>query len=172
MKGNHENIANEDSADNRPFGKFVYEGAMVTSWFLKFMKEDTFNKYYEFEKKLPVFAVGDRFCVTHSEPRKHHRRQELIEAMNKREIVFDLTWTANGEAETNSVNEYLEEYFPGDIQARMFGGHRPVDGCFNTRARGQYLQIHNPGRYIAAYIRDMSDFSTERDILILPNKGA
>ena len=171
LKGNHENIANENSLDNRSFRKFVYEGAMVTSWFHKFMEEETFIKYYNFEKKLPVFAVGNRFCVTHAEPRKHHRKHELIEAMIHREIVFDLTWTANGEAEVNSVTGYLEEYFPDDLQAVMFGGHRPVAGCFNVRARGRYLQIHNPGRYIAAYVRDMSDFSTERDILILPEKG-
>lgn len=31
LKGNHENIANENSADNRSFRKFVYEGAMVTT---------------------------------------------------------------------------------------------------------------------------------------------
>ena len=171
LKGNHENIANENSSDNRSFRKFVYEGAMVTSWFRKFMGEETFIKYYDFEKKLPVFAVGNRFCVTHSEPRKHYWKHELIEAMTRRQIVFDLTWTANGEAEVDSVNEYLEEYFPDDLQAVMFGGHRPVAGCFNVRANGRYLQIHNPGRYIAAYIRDMSDFSTERDILILPEKG-
>ena len=172
LKGNHENIANENSLDNRAFRKFVYEGAMVTSWFHKYMGEDTFQKYYEFEKKLPVFAVGDRFCVTHSEPRRHYRKSELIEAMINRKIVFDLTWTANGEAESNSVTEYLEEYFPGDFQAVMFGGHRPVPGYYNSRAGGRYLQIHNPGRFIAAYISDMSDFSTERDILILPEKGA
>jgi hypothetical protein len=172
LKGNHENIANENSLDNRSFMKFVYEGAMVTSWFHKFMGEETFQEYYEFEKKLPVFAAGNRFCVVHSEPRMHYGKDELIEAMIQREIVFDLTWTANGEAGTNSVNEYLEEYFPGDLHARMFGGHRPVADCFNARAGGKYLQIHNPGRYIAAYIRDMSDFSTERDILILPEKGA
>ena len=172
LKGNHENIANENSLDNRSFMKFVYEGAMVTDWFRKFMGEETFQNYYEFEKKLPVFAVGNCFCVTHSEPRKHYWKHELIEAMTRRQIVFDLTWTANEEAESGSVTEYLEEYFPGDLQARMFGGHRPVAACFNARAGGRYLQIHNPGRYIAAYIRDMSDFSTERNILILPGKGA
>ncbi len=171
LKGNHENIANENSLDNRSFRKFVYEGAMVTDWFRKFMGEETFDKYYEFEKKLPVFAVGNRFCVTHAEPRRHHSKHELIEAMIHREIVFDLTWTANGEAEIDSVDRYLDEYFPGDQQARIFGGHRPVAGCFNTRAGGKYLQIHNPDKYIAVYIRDMSDFSTMRDILILPEKG-
>ena len=135
------------------------------------MSEETFKKYYEFEKRLPVFAVGNHFCVTHSEPRKHYKKKELIEAMINREVIFDLTWTANDEAEKNSVEKYLEEYFPGDPKSVMFGGHRPVDGCFNARAKGRYLQIHNPGSYVAAYIQDMADFSAERDILILPKKG-
>lgn len=168
LKGNHENIANENSLDNRSFMKFVYEGAMVTSWFRKFMGEETFLKYYEFEKKLPVFAVGDRFCITHSEPRKHYWKYELIESMINRKIVFDLTWTANGEADKNSVSSYLEEYFPGEIKARFFGGHRPVTALYNIRADGKYIQIHNPNCYVAAYIKDMSDFTLGNNILVLP----
>ena len=170
LKGNHENVANEYSFDNRPFCKFVCEGAMVTAWFHKFMGEETIRKYYEFEKKLPIFAVGNLFCVTHAEPRKHYKQKELIEAMHQREIIYDLTWTANGEAEENSVSRYLEEYFPGEPRARIFGGHRPVTGLFNTRAGGKYLQIHNPNLYIATYIRNMSNFTTNRDILILPTE--
>ncbi|MDA3938800.1 MAG: metallophosphoesterase [Spirochaetia bacterium] len=171
LKGNHENVANEESADNRPFRKFVYEGAMVTSWFHKFMNEETYRKYYMFEKKLPVFAVGDRFCVTHAEPRKHYKKNELIDAMIHREVVFDLTWTANDEAEENSVIKYLEEYFPGDNQSLMFGGHRPVPKFYKTRAFGRYLQIHNPDQYIAVYMNNILEFSTEKNILILPKKG-
>jgi hypothetical protein len=124
-----------------------------------------------FEKKLPVFAVGDRFCVTHAEPRKHYKKNELIDAMIHREVVFDLTWTANDEAEENSVIKYLEEYFPGDNQSLMFGGHRPVPKFYKTRAFGRYLQIHNPDQYIAVYMNNILEFSTEKNILILPKKG-
>lgn len=171
LKGNHENIANEESADNRPFRKFVYEGAMVKLWFDKFIKDGIFRKYYQFEKLLPIFAVGDRFCVSHAEPRKYYNKDKLIDSMIHREIVFDFTWTANEEAETSSVLSYLEEYFPNDINALMFGGHRPVKEKFLTRADGRYIQIHNPDEYIAVYIKSISEFSNDKNILILPKVG-
>ena len=171
LKGNHENIANENSADNRSFRKFVYEGAMVTAWFKKFMGDKLFNKYYEFEKKLPVFAVGNSFCITHAEPRVYHPKNDLIDAMIHREIIFDLTWTANGESEEGSVRRYLNEYFPHNPEARMFGGHRPVSENYWLRAEGKYIQIHNPAIYNIVYIRDMAEFSVDRDIFSLSEKG-
>jgi hypothetical protein len=171
LKGNHENIANEYSPDNRPFGKFAEEGAMVTAWCGKFMSINVYRKYYEFEKRLPVFAVGDRFCVTHAEPRRYHPAKNLINALVNREVVFDLTWTDNGAAEKGSVRSYLDEYFPADPKALMFGGHRPVRDRYTTRADGRYIQIHNPAKFIAVFIRDISDFSPEENIRVLPHKG-
>jgi len=171
LKGNHENIANENSADNRSFRKFVYEGAMVTAWFRKFMGDKLFKKYYKFEKKLPVFVVGNRFCVTHAEPRTYHPRSDLINAIIHREIIFDLTWTANGEAKEESVKRYLNEYFPRNPEARMFGGHRPVSEHYLLRAEGKYIQIHNPATYNVVYIRDMTEFSLDKDIFSLLKKG-
>jgi len=166
LKGNHENIANENSADNRSFRKFVYEGAMVTTWFKKFMGKRLFDRYYKFEKMLPVFAVGDRFCVTHAEPKTHYSEKDIVNAMINREIIFDLTWTDNGQAEVGSVVRYLYEYFPDNQEARMFGGHRPISISqhYLLRAGGKYIQIHNPSRYNIVYIRDMKDFLIDRDI--------
>ena len=171
LKGNHENIANENSLDNRSFRKFVYEGAMVTSWFTKFMGEKIFKKYYIFEKRLPVFAVGNKFCITHAEPRIYHSKYELINSMIQREIIFDLTWTANGEAEDGSVKCYLNEYFTNNSEARMFGGHRPIPGHYLLKAEGKYIQIHNPSTYNVVYIQNMTDFSLDKNILSLPVKG-
>ncbi len=171
LKGNHENVANENSEDNRSFGKFVYEGAMVASWFHRFIPEDIFRNYYEFEKRLPGFAVGNGFCVTHAEPRRYHSRQELIDALIKREILYDLTWTPNGGAEEGSVAAYLEDYFPLNSAARMFGGHRTVPGRYRTRAEGKFIQIHNPDRYNVVFITDMEKFSPDKNIIILPRKG-
>lgn len=168
LKGNHENVANEFSAENRPFCKFVSEGAMVADWFNKFMSRRIFQDYYRFEKSLPAFAVGDRFCAAHAEPRRHHPREDLIEASLNRKIIYDLTWTANDEAEAGSVAAYLEEYFPGDSRALMFGGHRPVRGHFNRRAEGRFIQIHNPDLFIAAIVCGMENFSPETNIHVVP----
>ncbi len=171
LKGNHENIANENLDENRAFGKFVYEGAMVTSWFKKFISGKVFRKYYRFEKMLPGFAAGDRFCVTHAEPRRYHSRMELTDALIDREILYDLTWTRNGDAEDGSVQRYLKEFFPRSPEARMFGGHRPVTGHFNLRADGKYIQIHNPEIYNTVFIRNMTVFSLQRSFYTLPYKG-
>ena len=170
LKGNHENIANENLDENRAFGKFVYEGAMVTYWFKKFISGKVFQKYYKFEKMLPGFAAGDRFCVTHAEPRRYHSRRELVDALIDREVIYDLTWTRNGEAETGSVQRYLKEFFPHSPEARMFGGHRPVTGHFNLRADGKYVQIHNPEVYNAVFIRSMTNFSFNESFHTLPYK--
>ena len=170
LKGNHENVANEFSRENRPFRKFVSEGAMVADWFEKFMDRKVFQDYYRFEKLLPAFALGNRFCAVHAEPRRHHPRGSLIEATQRREVIFDLTWTANDEAEEGSVVSYLEEYFPGDSKALMFGGHRPVRGRFNRRAAGRYIQIHNPDLPIALVVCDMENFSPDRDIHLVPSR--
>jgi len=171
LKGNHENIANENLDENRSFGKFVYEGAMVKLWFKKFISSSVFKKYYLFEKMLPGFAVGDRFCVTHAEPRRYHPRGELVNALINRKVLYDLTWTGNDEAETGSVQSYLNEYFPYYPQAIMFGGHRPVTGQYHLRAEGKYVQIHNPEIYNAVFIRNMSVFSLQRSFYTLPYKG-
>lgn len=167
LKGNHENVANEESADNRPFRKFAWEGEMVAFWFKKFLGEEVFSLWYDFEKRLPVFAAGDRFCVCHAEPRTHYTRRELINCSSRREIVFDLTWTDDNAAEPDSVEAYLEEYFPGCAESRIFGGHRPVRERYNLRAGGRYIQIHNPSRKIAALVRDIGTFSPEDDIIEL-----
>jgi hypothetical protein len=164
LKGNHENIANENSDDNRPFRKFAWEGEMVSYWFKKFLGDEVYSLWYAFEKRLPVFAAGDRFCVCHAEPRVHYPRQDLIDSLIRREIVFDLTWTDDDAAEEGSVDATLEEYFPGRSEARLFGGHRPVGGNYNLRAGGRYIQIHNPAKKIAAFVRDMNDFTPENGI--------
>ena len=171
LKGNHENIANENSADNRSFRKFVYEGVMVTAWFKEFMGKRLFERYYKFEKMLPVFAIGDRFCVTHAEPKTHYSEKDIVNALVNREIIFNLTWTDNGQAEIGSVVRYLYDFFPDNQEARMFGGHRPIPISQNylSRAGGKYIQIHNPSWYNIVYVRDMKDFLIYRDIFsILP----
>jgi len=167
LKGNHENVANENSQDNRGFRKFVDEGAMVTRWFLRFLGREVLDRWYEFEKFLPIMAVGNGFCAVHAEPRVYHPREEVINCYSDREVIYDFTWTDNGESREGSVAAYLREYFPDIPQARMFGGHRPVSEPFFLRAGGQYVQIHNPNRYAVAYLREPGDFEKGQGIIYL-----
>jgi hypothetical protein len=164
LKGNHENVANENSEDNRAFRKFAFEGDMVALWFRKFLGDEIFKSYYTFEKHLPIFAVGNGFCVTHAEPQTHYTREQIIGCYSNRTIIFDFTWTDDDAAEDDSVAAYLSDYFPDIPEARMFGGHRPVRDLYNPRAGGLYIQIHNPAKKIAAFVRDIQTFNPDTDI--------
>ena len=158
LKGNHENIMNETSDDNRAFAKYAAEGEMVKQWAKKFLGNRVLSLYYDFEKFLPVMAVG-RFCiVTHAEPRKYYTKDDIINCYDRRRIIFDLTWTDNGESEEGTAESYLDEYFPPLKEARMYGGHRPVNGKYSLRAGGRFVQIHNPERYAAVFLRTVKDF--------------
>jgi hypothetical protein len=171
LKGNHENIANEDIEGNMPFGKFVYEGAMVAEYMKRFYDGPAFEAVYRFEKTLPLLAVGSNFIVGHAEPARFIPRDELIERHTNADTVMALTWTANDEAEEGSVQAMLDHYLPySDIATAVYlGGHRPVTGLFNTRAGGRYVQIHNPDLFVAAALSSGRPFDPTRDVIEVPD---
>ncbi|QQO10265.1 metallophosphoesterase [Breznakiella homolactica] len=171
LKGNHENIANEHSKDNRSFRKFVFEGDMVTLWFKKFLGQEVFEWYYDFEKNLPIMAAGNGFCVSHGEPRRYYTREEVINCYSNREIIFDFTWTDNGESDEHVVEDYLRDYFPDMPDALYYGGHRPVSDLYQLRAGGRYVQIHNPLRYPVVYLRNPRDMKNNYGIVYIDGCG-
>lgn len=170
LKGNHENIANEDQDGNLPFGKFVYEGAMVAEYMHQFYGGAAFDAVYELEKTLPLIAIGSRFIVGHAEPQRFFSREELLDYRHRADVVYGLTWTANDEAEPGSVQEMLEHYLPqSEPEERVYlGGHRPVSGLFHTRAGGSYVQIHNPDLFVAAILTSNRTFDPARDVIEVP----
>ncbi|MBN2323686.1 MAG: metallophosphoesterase [Spirochaetes bacterium] len=171
LKGNHENIANEEGEGNHPFRKFSYEGIMVLEWVTKFFGEEFISSYYEFEKSLPLLAVGKNFLVSHAEPVRAFEPEEVVEYRQETDVVEGLTWTANDDADPDSVETMLESYLhcgPED-SCYYFGGHRPVRGLYNARAGGRYIQIHNPDRFAVARIRPAGEIDPERDIIEIEN---
>ncbi len=165
LKGNHENVTNTDENGNRPFGKYAWEGQMVRDWFLMFLGNDILSRWADFEYALPLLAVGNHFLISHAEPRNFYTREELISGMENDELIYDFTWTANGAATEGSVEEMLEHYLEDDAEESLyFGGHRPVSGYYTLRANGRYVQIHNPERYIAAFLDAGCIPDPERDI--------
>jgi hypothetical protein len=169
LKGNHENIANEQGGGNHPFRKYSYEGPMVTQYMQQFYSEEFFETYYEFEKNLPLFAIGRNFVISHAEPARFFDRDDIVEYRERPDVVEGLTWTANNEAEDGSVDEMLQHYLNVDENEKVyhFGGHRPVRGLYHLRADGRYVQIHNPERFIIAMIRPEGEIDLERDILVV-----
>ena len=63
LKGNHENVLNEEGAGNHPFRKFVLEGMMVYSYLEMRYGTEFIYRYAQMEKSLPVFAeIGRASC--------------------------------------------------------------------------------------------------------------
>lgn len=167
LKGNHENIANEEGHGNYPFGKFAYEGAMVTHWVKLFYGEDFLSLYYKFEKMLPLLAVGRNFLISHAEPAVFLDEPGIIDYRDNPETVYALTWTDNDAAEPGSVARMLEHYLDDPESAYYFGGHRPIRTRYNLRADGKYVQIHNPSRFVVAHLKPDGEIDPNRDIRFL-----
>lgn len=170
LKGNHENIANEEGGGNHPFRKYAHEGLMVHDYIVRFYGTDFLESFYRFEKELPLLAVGKNFVVSHAEPARFFSRNDIIGYRKRPEVVEGLTWTANDGAEEGSVQDMLS-YFFGEAAdtAYYFGGHRPVHGLYNLRAGGKYVQIHNPDSFTVALID--GDIDIDRDIVTIPDKS-
>lgn len=169
LKGNHENVTNESGGGNYPFGKYAYEGAMVLDYLQLVYNDEVIARIYEFEKRLPLLAVGERYIITHAEPARLFSREEVIEYRNREEVVYGLTWTDNDDADPHAVEETLAHYLGPERsrQALHFGGHRPVSGSYGLRASGRYVQIHNPSRYIMALLPPGRPADPERDVVDL-----
>lgn len=172
LKGNHENITNEEGNGNYPFIKFSYEGPMVAYYVEKFYGAGFLRSYDIFEKNLPLFAAGRNFLVSHAEPMRFFSREEIIEYRNLPHVVEGLTWTADDAAGDRSVSDMLNHYIDEAYRDKSyyFGGHRPVAGLHNARAEGRYIQIHNPKLFVIASIRSVGDIDLDNDIVKLEDR--
>lgn len=167
LKGNHENILNEEGRGNHPFRKFAFEGEMVREWVLKFYGEDFINAFAEMEHEFPLLAVDGTFMVSHAEPQRFFSPEEVIRYREYDDVVLGLTWTPNDGAEEGSVEQMISEYCSQPDEARYFGGHRPVQGSYNLRAGDNYIQLHNPGTYSFALVSPGQTPDPQRDIIEL-----
>jgi len=164
LKGNHENILNEEGNGNHPFRKFALEGEMVKEYVLKFFDEEFIQMYSLFEKRLPLIAVGENFIASHAEPRRPYSEADLIEARFRPDVILSLTWTDNGDADADSVSGMLGMFLPSVAGAVYFGGHRPIQNGFGSRANGRYIQIHNPEMKNVTLVPSGRIFDSARDI--------
>ncbi|MDC7225705.1 MAG: metallophosphoesterase [Spirochaetales bacterium] len=167
LKGNHENIANEQAEGNFPFRKYAHEGEMVKLWVQMFMGMDVFDTIYKWEKTLPLLAEGPDFLVCHSEPGRVIGRDEVINAYDNSEVIYSLTWTDNDRAESGSAAGTLNNFDKHIPASRIFGGHRAVKGLYSSRQDGRYIQINRPDKWLIAAFTDMQVFNPERDIIRL-----
>jgi len=171
LKGNHENVANEKKDGNFPFRKFCFEGEMVATYMKKNFKE-LFDDYYNFEKALPLFAIGKNFLISHAEPERFLAKEEVVNSKLDGEVVFSLTWTQNDASEPGTVKKMLEHYLDKENmdKAFYFGGHRIIRELYKLRADNKFVQIHNPSKFIIAFIKIDGDIDLDRDVIDIINE--
>ena len=163
LKGNHENIANEEGGGNHPFTKFALEGELVADYMQRFYGDEVLAAWHRFEKDLPLLAVGRAFLASHAEPAEFYALEQVVDYRERSEVVEGMTWTGDGSAEPGSVERMLEHYLGCTQSCYYFGGHRPVRGPY--RLAGSYVQIHDPARWAVALIPAAGEIDLERDIL-------
>ncbi len=170
LKGNHDNVTDEEGRGDHSFYKFAVEGEMTASWFMDTYGEGLLSSYRAFELALPLLAKGPRFVASHGEPAFALSARDLVECRSRPEVVEALIWTPNDGAEEGSVERSIEALFgpalaPGVL---WFAGHRPVSGRYSLRAHGRLVQFHDPGSLRVAFLEPGRDPDPERDIREIP----
>ncbi len=170
LKGNHENILNEEGCGNHPFSKFALEGQLVKDFMLYFYGPGITSLYAAFEKLLPLFVIGKGFLASHAEPAASYTKKQLIKSGIEHDLCEGLTWTANNTVSGEAVKKMLKKYQKNDPHALYFAGHRPVRNLFELRAEGKFVQIHNPYLKNIVYLESGTVFDPEKNILSVGDK--
>jgi hypothetical protein len=169
LKGNHDNMGNLDSDGDKPFYKYAFEGAMGAAWFSSKYGEPLLKALRKYERSLPLVAAGRRFFASHAEPRKAVEPLDILEYSNKPELVYDLIWTGNGEADPGSVGKSIAALRPwiedrtglsmaDPAQIYWFAGHRPVSDGLKVRQVDRFVQIHDPGKNQVVWMDRKGEF--------------
>lgn len=166
LKGNHENINNETGNGNFSFGKFAMEGAMVADYTRKFYGVKFMEYYAAFERNLPLFAIGDKFLISHSEPYSVYDENEILNYRDNPAVIQGLTWTDNDMALEGSVIRMLEIYLDQKTygHGHYFAGHRAILGRYRYKPDTGFVQIHNPDLSILAIIRPNEVIDVDIDV--------
>lgn len=170
LKGNHENILNEEGFGNFPFRKFAAEGEMVKDFMLDMYGEKLLHSYADFEHALPLAVIGENFMASHAQPAHYICKDDLINALMDSRAIASLTWTDNKESEVESVNRMLTDFFPDNASALYFGGHRPIKSKYNMLSPERYVQLHNPEKQYVTLLTPGKVFDPDNDIIDVENK--
>lgn len=165
LKGNHENIYNTTGDGDYSFRKIADEGNTLKRFIQNYYGEDILYLISYYEKSLPLISITKQCVISHAEPRTSYTKNELINAKQNPQIIEDLTWTNNDEAEENSVKKIIKNLLGTNSKAIYFAGHRPVIENFKKLHNGLFYQIHNPHKQNIVLIYKDKDFNPETDII-------
>ena len=165
LKGNHENIENRDDGNDYSFYKFVQEGLMTRRFITDYYGEDILYLYACFEHDLPLASVFPDCIVSHAEPEKAYTYEQMRDCWTEENVVFGLSWTANGSAKEGSVQTMLDSFTKDPQSAVYFSGHRTISGKYAYRQNKKLIQIHNPDAENITLVYSDRQFNPESDIV-------
>lgn len=165
LKGNHENILNEEGNGNHPFYKFAAEGDMVYSFLQKKYDDALIYLISSFEHSLPLCAVFPDVILSHAEPEIPLDANQIIDFRDNYDVCLGLTWTRNDCANQTSVSKTIKLIYKKNYRDVVWiAGHRPVIGNYALRQKGKFIQIHNPIKENIAIICPQKKFNPDEDI--------
>lgn len=171
LKGNHENIMDEEINGNHPFAKLAAEGPMTRKYVEKFYGVDFLNRYNRFEKNLPLLAKGRFFLVSHSRPKTNYALDEIINYRSHPDLVEGLTWTRHNMAKTGVIPHMLSKLLAKELDQKLWiSGHAAIDDLYHYWDEECLLEVHNPGLRLVAVIDPNLTFDPETHIRILPKQ--
>ncbi len=167
LKGNHENILDEEGHGNHSFRKFALEGEMVLDYMREVYSDAVVHLINCFEKSLPVCVMAKNCFISHAEPAYALKKKDIINYHENPQVILALTWTANDSAENESVKKTSVNLNSKAKNKKIlwFGGHRPVNEKYMLRQQGLYVQIHNPDEENVALVYPDKDFDFNKDII-------
>ena len=172
LKGNHENIMDENGNGNHPFSKFAAEGPMTRLYIEMFYGSDFLNLYNRFEKNLPLMARGGFFIISHSRPGLSYKTDEIINYRSFPGVIEGLTWTRHQAARSGSTIEILDRIIGDSPGQRLwFVGHTAIKNKYTFWEKESLFEIHNPGNRSLVIVDPLETFEPEKNIVVLPEAG-
>ncbi|MFC1638086.1 hypothetical protein ACFL2R_01540 [Patescibacteria group bacterium] len=165
VRGNHDDLGETMIR----FKKYSNESGWTRYWAQEF-GEDFYDKYLEFESKMPLLAEADDFIVSHAAPKEELTRKG-VEKRDKNAFV-SLTCTENNRESYKESNVVESLGSLGKSKdSRWFIGHRRVDHGekFREQFDGRLIQInHKENQLVAIVGKDgIDEFDLNRDVIDL-----
>ncbi|MBU2512421.1 metallophosphoesterase [bacterium] len=169
LKGNHENIMDEEVNGNHPFAKLAAEGPMTRSYVERFYGTEFLAQFNRFEKNLPLVARGRFFVISHSRPKDYYDIEKIINYRIHPDLIEGLTWTRHNSAKVGIIPQMLEKMLGnGGDQQLWFAGHTAIRDLYNLWDEEHLVEIHNPDLRLIVALDPNERFDPDFHIHILP----
>jgi len=168
LKGNHENILDENQNGNHSFAKFAAEGPMTSFYVEKFFGSQFLHQYARFEKNLPLIAKCSFFVVSHARPKSRYPIQQIINYRSHPDLIEGLTWTRQQTADPGATQALLNDLIGRQPHLRYwFCGHTAISKPFQHWPEESLFEIHNPQLRTLAILDPSKEFIPSQHIVTL-----